>query len=305
MLFGQAPEVLDDASLGFYPWTGTGESFTLKPESVDVLALPTFGAGALSLKAGKSAAKPVARALARTAEAPMDVGRRNFMKKAGAAGAIAATPKIVLDAAEHVLPRAALPKAAAKVAAKAAVHHGETAYDLMHGALQMMKKSAEKLEKNAVYEEPLHRQHRLITEMEENGLDPILELYDPDELEKIGKLLMEVPESERLNRYLMATGSDLADYSKPEKWVKKIGSHKDYDSRMVDQANAALEKYSPEEIDRWLFTGEMPKDFPEELLPHMDYTDLVDKGDVFGYSASANPGMKLERLELKKRYDLK
>lgn len=96
LIFGKGPEAAESWAHGFPPTTGTGMTFGLKPEAVDLALTPApIGLGKM---AGQ---KLLAKMLRKEAEAgATDVGRREFLKQGAALAGAGAVATAIPDVAK-------------------------------------------------------------------------------------------------------------------------------------------------------------------------------------------------------------
>lgn len=122
MLLGKGPELMEDMSYGTPPYKGSGWATKVDPRTVDLAFAPGVGTlASTALRGGKAAAT-----------AATNVGRREFLKKAGAltagGAAAVAAPGLLVKALKEapVLAKEAVPIMAKEAAPAAAVQVART-----------------------------------------------------------------------------------------------------------------------------------------------------------------------------------
>ena len=278
-LFGQAPEVLDQAAHGFYPWTGRGQTWTLKPEALDVLGMPTLGVGGAAAFGAKKGGQTLQRALARalreeavegTSEG-VDLGRRDFLKKLGGTGVAAATAGSLPD-----LLRRGVDDMAETAIAKTGTR---MARNLTGGDVQ--KSLAEYVSKKLVdegYAEKAFKEgYRITPEDLAKVQDEILNYVDDSNMldNLISKLPDDIPDDVIISRIV-----DPAQ----RKWPDYIGTKADLlgpaGKRKTQEAYDGLFQNleGPEELLEWMVTGKTPKNLSEDWVK--EYGPYIDEAHI-------------------------
>ena len=301
IMFGQGPEAIDDWAHGFPPWEGKGQTWGLKPKAIDIAALPTFGALGLTKAAGKAGVKGLAKTVGRQMDVPVDVSRRGFLKNTGA---VATTGVVGASLLPHL--GEALAKSIPKVAVKQATRAVRMpAKEVLH----TMSKSAMRKYKNNLdmwgdawsrqgnrYPKQRKQQQVAKDAYEALGDDfDVSTVYTKEQLKDIDDFIARLPddidEEDALRRIL---GDPDAAYpnsvsygemgSKADDWDNVYWHEKNtLDLTKEDRAAEALYLLDERDVDMWIATGRVPKDYPDELVPYLSR-------DVFGEASGKISG---------------
>jgi hypothetical protein len=305
MLFGEAPEAMDDWAHGFPPWKGKGQTWTLEPEAIDIAAMPTFGAGGAAMAVGKRAPKALSKVMGReVAEEAPDISRRDFLKKAGAAGTVAAMPSLLAKTLAKDAPAVAAKTATRNVSSVTIPKIKQTLHNMLQRHIDeiwhpvrdwhpgLPDRYTNSLEHIDSLEKDLDRLGDLISPEdlvdEATGVtkaerllkdDAIEKLYSSEELERIERFLKQVPDDvdpdTALRRVLGDPEIEYPDFS-------YLGNKIDYSDPISRKkgwdAYDAVQELSGDQIDLWHATGRPPKEYPKELLDYLDSGILSETG---------------------------
>ena len=328
LLDGEAPEVLDDASYGFPPHSGTGETFALDPEAVDVAALPTFGALGGAKLAGQLTAQGLRRAGLRSTMNTMPkhpktsssdtkggVTRRDVMK--GGAGAVTATtmPKLLRVLGDDV--GVSLASTPPPDAVSSAVKHFISAEGFMGEAFPITTRDiVAKGAKDVAFPNLLRYYNTLDWSKRRTLKDPDTTLPNgqviPGEargtsdkyfFEQGGDFNrdMGIPSDKEYHRAYKKATEQFETDGVPNKKFKYPEEHAKFNN--VDHVLADL---TDKEIGDWILSGNPPqKLIDEDMVKYVNYDDLTARidaieevsfehmNDVFEYT-DAHPLIKQE-----------
>ena len=283
VLFGQGPEAIEDWAYGFPPIEGGGQNTRLKPEAIDIAALPTFGALGLAKATAKPAVRGLSKTLGRQMDVPVNEGRRDFLKNAGivtaGAAAAATVPTVLTKALTKKAPVAAAKGAAkavtrtparqvvANMSARAMEAYKRTIARSTQGPNRYPKQQSETLQAQSVFKSL--------------GDDfDVATTYSQKELAEMDDFIMRLPEDVdpelALRRVLNDPDVEFADYGRLGKKVDVEGMDRYNGSSLDDKANEALEamyEVSGKDMDMWIATGKHPESYPDDLVEYlsMDY----------------------------------
>jgi len=302
LIFGEAPETIEDAAYGWMPTTGRGQTTTLKPGVADVAALPTFGAGAgvkstiRALRKPRNTGRGIVPVQATPTEETTDLSRRKFLKGLGAVSVAGA-------AAAHTLPdllrKAVADETVVKAAVKAAPKLSRaTIFEEMRNLAQ--REIDQSMVGQAEYFDPSKYLYRREWHEQELANKKALEdpelfenLFSEEEMVKLEDLLAHTPEGEDpRNALKRIMGDPEANYDiKPKieypefgtrgkRWGNADNPLSPEEEKLYDEANDLFwDSMSKDDIDMYHLTGEIPVEkIPEHLRPYIDPDYLDEAG---------------------------
>ena len=303
LLFGRGPEALEQWAYGFPPWTGKGQTLGLKPEAIEIAALPTFGALGMSKAVAKGVAKAAPRILKKTLPSPVDLERRNFLKHAGAAVALTAAPTAIIKGIEHAAPRA-VAKATVRAAARPTAT--EILKKMSGSAITDFGRTIKQME--SVWEPmkyPKQARQHLEIQKAYNDLPKdfdVSSVYSKGELKDIDDFIARLPEDMdpevALRRVLNDPDATFADYGKLGSKVDDVDIYNG--DPLNDKMNEALEamwQLDGSDLDLWIATGKAPDSYPKDLIPYLsrDYFGEAS-GKISGWTNEQGLAYAPERL---------
>ena len=293
LLMGQSPEVIEDMAHGFMPTSGRGQTFGLDPEVVDVIGIPTLGAGTAVGLTGKATVKGLRKGMSAIADKPVKQGRREFLKNTGKVAAVGATggfiPDLLRAGKKSTRAKIAVVKAASKITipsaaavlkkfTKDAMKEFKHTLDSMKGVWDIARFPKQ------------HKQHQAISKRFDNLPEDfdVSKTYSKGQLKDIDDFLAKLPDDGSVD-YDVALGralgdpntdmADLGDMGDAIRWRSEGGiAHNprfdktinDVVRKKIDEAEEALIQLDGTDIDLWHATGEVPEAFPDELVPYLD-----------------------------------
>jgi hypothetical protein len=318
LLFGEAPEAMDAWAHGFPPWKGKGQTWTLEPEAIDIAAMPTFGVGGAAMTVGKRVPKTLSKAVGRElVDDVPDMGRRDFLKKAGVAGTVAAMPSLLVKSLAKDVPAAvakAVPRMMTKADAPLVFREMGRVYK---GGLQ---RNIENLTKDPNINGNSYYRGYLSNLRKEYDANPT-NFYTDAQREKMEALIDRMPPEmtprEFMYRFGSAQGEDMFP-GMPRELLEKEGLSWDFDigeglvnsnlstkeiTAKADEAYEALKKVDPTDLDVWIITGKPPPKF-EKYVDWTNPDDVYVHSNSFGYDADKTLSIEslLEQSMYRSRY---